>query len=233
LTAIQKKVTVNATQTAYQFTCGKVDLSLTFTSPLILNNLSLLSRPVSYINSKINSNDGALHEVQLYIGASTDIAANTSMQPITANKYTAKGLSILKAGTIAQSILEKKGDDLRIDWGYMYIAVPTSPSVQQSISNGDDLSNVFGKSSQDITEGKHLLLGTKVDLGKIGNTAKQQLLLVGYDDQYSVQYFTKNLRPWWHQKETDNIEQQLENAAKDYASTINKCEQTNKMIPQI
>jgi hypothetical protein len=127
------------------------------------------------------------------------------MQPITANKYTAKGLSILKAGTIAQSILEKKGDDLRIDWGYMYIAASTSPSVQQSISNGDDLSNVFGKTAKDITEGKHLLLGTKVDLGKIGNTAKQQLLLVGYDDQYSVQYFTKNLRPWWHQKETDNI----------------------------
>jgi hypothetical protein len=112
----------------------------------------------------------------------------------------------------------------------MYIAVPTSPSVQQSITNGDDLLNAFGKSDKDITEGKHLLLGTKVNLGKIGNTAKQQLLLLGYDDQYSVQYFTKNLRPWWHQKETNNIEQQLENAAKDYSSTIKKCEQTNTMI---
>ncbi len=230
LTAVQKKVTVNATQTAYQFTCGKVDLSLTFTSPLLLNDLNLLSRPVSYINSKIISTDGSLHEVQLYIGASTDIAVNTPVQPITANKYTTKSLSILKAGTITQSVLQKKGDDLRIDWGYMYIAVPTSPSVQQSITNGDDLSNVFGKSVKDITEGKHLLLGTKVNLGKIGNTAKQQLLLVGYDDQYSVQYFTKNLRPWWHQKETNNIEQQLENAAKDYSSTIKKCEQTNTMI---
>ena len=108
LTAVQKEVTVNATQTAYQFTCGKVDLSLTFTSPLILSDLDLLSRPVSYINTKVISNDGAVHDVQLYVGASSDIAANTSMQSIKANQYIANGLTILKAGTVAQPVLQKK-----------------------------------------------------------------------------------------------------------------------------
>jgi hypothetical protein len=67
-------------------------------------------------------------------------------------------------------------------------------------------------------------------MGKVGTAEKQQLILVGYDDLYSVQYFSKNLRPWWHQQDADNIEQQLSNAAKDYPETIKKCEQTNQLI---
>ena len=45
--ATQKDVTMTATQTTYDFTCGATDLTVTFTSPLLMNDLSLLSRPVS------------------------------------------------------------------------------------------------------------------------------------------------------------------------------------------
>lgn len=229
-TALQKEVKVNATQTAYQFACGKIDLSLTFTSPLLLNDLSLLSRPVSYVNASVQSNDGAAHEVQLYLGASSDIAANTAVQPIKASRYASNGLSILKAGTVAQPILQKKGDDLRIDWGYMYIAVPASSAVQQSISSGGDFSKAFGAPGKDVLEGKHLQLNTRINMGKVGAAAKQQMILVGYDDLYSVQYFSKNLRPWWRQLAIDSMEQQLYSAANDYPETIKKCEQTNQLI---
>ena len=52
--AIQQSVVVKATQTAYRFKCGGVDLSLRFTSPLLLNNLDLLARPVSYVDLPCN-----------------------------------------------------------------------------------------------------------------------------------------------------------------------------------
>src|SRR5216117_3543072 len=45
-----KEVTVTATRTIYQYTCGAVDLRLQFTSPLLLNNWTVLTRPVSYIS---------------------------------------------------------------------------------------------------------------------------------------------------------------------------------------
>ncbi|MEP7106985.1 MAG: DUF4965 domain-containing protein [Ferruginibacter sp.] len=229
-TAVQKTVTINATQTAYRFSCGKVDLDLTFTSPLLINDLAILSRPVSYISAKMKSNDGAKHSVELYLGASTDIAANTTTQQIKAEIYVVNNLAILKAGTKEQQILQKKGDDLRIDWGYMYIATPAAASVRQSISNGDGLAGVFQSPSKNVSTGKHLVLNSIVNMGKVGTDEREQLILIGYDDLYSVQYFSKNLKPWWKQKAGATMEQQLSQAAKDYPSTIKKCAALNRMI---
>src|SRR6478672_7482915 len=48
--AEQQSVTITATQTKYVFNCGKVSLEVKFISPLLLNDLKLLSRPVSYVS---------------------------------------------------------------------------------------------------------------------------------------------------------------------------------------
>lgn len=228
--AVQNKVTLNATQTAYEFTCGNVDLSLTFTSPLLINDLTILSRPVSYISAKVKSNDGAAHDVQLYLGASTDIATNTMSQEVKATKYSANGLAILKAGTTSQPMLQKKGDDLRIDWGYMYVAVTAGAAVQQTVSDGNVELNAFAPAAKSISTGKHLVLNTNIKMGKIGTTEKEQLIMIGYDDLYAVQYFGKNLKPWWKLAAGATIEQQLSLAAKDYKAIIKKCIALNKTI---
>jgi hypothetical protein len=229
-TAIQNKVTVNATQTAYAFTCGKVALSLTFTSPLLIHELDILARPVSYINASVQSVDGAAHSVQLYLGASTDIAANLPSQQMSARQYRSGSLAVLKAGTIAQPVLKNKGDDLRIDWGFMYIATSASKNIQQSISTDDNGSKGFLLSENNNLLGKHLVLNTTVNMGLIGNKAKNQLFLIGYDDRYSVQYFSQNLLPWWKQKVGASMEQQLTLAANEYPAIIKKCETLNHSI---
>ena len=228
--ALQKQVTVNATQTAYQFICGKVSLSLTFTSPLLINDLTILARPVSYISAAVKANDGKQHTVQLYFGASTSIATNTGSQQVVVKKYINNNLTILKAGTKEQPLLQKKGDDLRIDWGYMYIATAAAANIKQSVSENNASGNPFNTTSSNIITGKKILLNTIVDMGKVGNKLKEQLLLMGYDDVYSIQYFKQNLRPWWNLNGTATMEQQLSNAADDYVETLRKCVALNKMI---
>ncbi|MEO8720160.1 MAG: DUF5127 domain-containing protein [Ginsengibacter sp.] len=104
----QKNVTISATQTIYDFTCGPIDATLTFTSPLLLKDLDLIARPVSYITYSVKSNDGNQHSVQLYFGASTDIAVNVPSQEVITKKYSVFDLAILKAGTKAQPVLQKK-----------------------------------------------------------------------------------------------------------------------------
>ena len=228
--AEQKSVTVKATQTKYTFTCGKVDLSLTFTSPLLPDDLDLLSRPVSYVTTSVQSNDGRKHAVQVYFGASSDIAVNTAVQPVAAEKYTAEGLSILKAGTVEQPVLQKKGDDLRIDWGYMYVAAQGS-NIAQSISPDLSPAGVFsGVGSQERMQGKHLWLNTVANLGRVSRSPKEQVFLVGYDDIYAIQYFHQNLRAWWRDQPGASIEKELSAAASTYEDVMKRCAAFNDRL---
>ncbi|MEP7251991.1 MAG: DUF4965 domain-containing protein [Ginsengibacter sp.] len=236
ITAAQKSVTLNATQTIYEFNCGPIDATITFTSPLLLKDLSLLSRPVSYITYSVKANDWKQHSVQLYLGASTSIATNTPGQAVTASGYSNSGLSILKAGTVEQPVLKKKGDDLRIDWGYMYVATPADDQAKQYISIASNAKDAFKKASLNKanratkTQGKNLVLNSIIDLGKVGNDARDKYFLIGYDDIYSIQYFHQNLRPWWNRKGNETIEHQLSLAATGYKNVMKQCEEWNKSL---
>ena len=43
------------------------------------------------------------------------------------------GYVYLKTGSVDQEVLGKKGDDLRIDWGYFYLSAAQSPDVTVAI----------------------------------------------------------------------------------------------------
>ncbi|WP_316795640.1 glutaminase family protein [Pedobacter agri] len=231
--AVQKSLKFNPTQTIYTFQCGKVDLTLTFTSPLLMDDLDLLSRPVSYIATKVKSNDGQPHEVKLYYGASTNIATHNAFQKVEAKKYATAKLSILKAGTIEQPLLKRAGDDVRIDWGYMYVAAPNVYKSVQNISTINDALNTFltGKQiNQDVMSGEQLVLNTIIPLGKVGATEKENYVMLGYDDVYSLQYFNTNLRPWWNTSGKETIENQMQLDSDQYAVVSQKCEAFDKKL---
>ncbi|MBN9298842.1 MAG: DUF4965 domain-containing protein [Filimonas sp.] len=231
--AEQKSVNVTATQTQYTFNCGAVKLNLAFTSPLLLNDLNLVSRPVSYVTFSTTSLDKAAHKVQLYLGTSANLANNTPTQEIGATKYTAQNLSILKAGTVSQEILAKKGDDLRIDWGYIYVAAAAKLNAQQSITTVSQGLKDFATgniSTGNKLAGKNLTLNTTVDIGNVTTKPKETVLLLGYDDQYAVQYFQQNLRPWWNNAGTSTIETQLAKANADYSATLSRCAAFDKKM---
>ena len=230
--ADQKNVIVNATQTIYNFTCGKVDLDVTFTSPLLLSDLNLLSRPVSYITYKVVANDGKTHNVKVFFSASTDLAVNQSTQPVTASKYSTAALSILKAGTDEQPILQKAGDDVRIDWGYVYVAAPKTTAVSQFITSQKEAVDAFrkGENESTITKGTQLALNTVIPFGKVSGVAISKFIEIGYDDIYSMQYFKQNLRPWWNLSGKETMEGQLTKAATEYPVILQKCNTFNKTM---
>jgi hypothetical protein len=230
--AKQTHVEVTATQTMYAFKCGKIDLQVTFTSPLLMNNLDLMARPISYITYSVKSNNGQAHNVQVYLGASADIARNKPSQPVTTQKYETSTLSVLKAGTIEQPILQKRGDDLRIDWGYMYVAAPKSATATQYISTGDEAVTSFFKndSKSTVKEGTDVVLNTIVPFGKVGKTAVEHFVELGYDDITPVQYFHVNLKPYWQNAQIKTIDQLLAKAATDYPVVTKNCAAFNALM---
>lgn len=222
-TAIQKSADVQATQTHYKFVCGPVDLALTFSAPLFLEDLDLVSRPVNYISYNVNANDGKAHDVSVYFEASPKWAVDKSWQETVSETYRKGGLSYLKAGSKSQEILGKKGDDLRIDWGYFYLAAPQD-DVQAAVGNSMDLRNGF-KAGTDIS-----VVGDKAENSRmalvqnLGNAKTcDGYVMIGYDDIYSIQYFGENLRPYWNADGNSTIEQQFEAAAKEKETLIKRC----------
>jgi hypothetical protein len=233
LLAKQKNVLVNATQTIYDFDCINVDLKVTFTSPLLMDNLDLFSRPVSYISYKVQTTDGLKHDVKVLFSASTNIAVNSTGQEVTAQKYLDKGLLISKAGTVEQPVLKKKGDDVRIDWGYMYVAAPNSASVTQYITKQADVLPSFIQHNyvaEKQLQGRNLALNTVLNFGKVDAAEQERFVEVGYDELYAVQYFKQNLRPWWKADGKQTIEAELSEAAKTYATVVKKCDSFNKSL---
>lgn len=230
--AKQKSVEITPTQTTYMYECGKVAITLTFTSPLLMDNLDVLARPVSYISYEVKATDGNEHDVKLFFGASTSIAVNTDTQEVKADAYKTRKLNILKAGTVAQPVLEKKGDDLRIDWGYMYVAVEKSADATQFVSAAEDAVPAFvkGKQPKSVQRGKRLALNTVMSLGMIGKDPVDRFMMLAYDDIYAIQYFGANLRPWWNQDGNTKIEDVLQEAASDYKSIRKKCDAFDKKM---
>ncbi|GHN00746.1 glutaminase [Cytophagales bacterium WSM2-2] len=209
LLAKQNALTVSATQTKYEFTAGEIDLTVNFTSPLLLDELEVLSRPASYITFSVKSNDSNAHDVQLSLQASGQIAANNSIQKVNIENFEKGDLSISKAGTTDQRILGRKGDNVRIDWGYFYLATPKKFRVNKSIPGR---------------------LGSSFDFGKVTAQPVESHSVLAYDDIYSVQYFGKNLRAWWRRDEKMTAEQLLIDAEKDYERLIKKCGAFDKKI---
>jgi len=205
-TAVQTSVDVQATQTHYTFTCGKVDLKLTFTAPLLLTDLDLLSRPVNYISYEITANDGQTHDVELYFEADARWALNTPSQAATLETFERDGLVFGKTGSVEQAILAKKGDDLRIDWGYFYLAAENDWKVTCEGTEPDAYKRVLTLNKQWDS--------VKKTSGKI---------MLGYDDIYSIQYFRENLRPYWNRSGEEDIFSQFRKAFSEYDNIIASC----------
>lgn len=232
--AEQQRVDLNATQTFYKFKCGAVDLQVTFTSPLLLNNMDVLTRPVSYIAYKVKSNDGKAHNVKVYFGASTTLAVNTPAQEVTTQKYATSSLSVLKTGTTEQPVLQKKGDDIRIDWGYLYVATPKTEKALQYITPDKEAERSFlnNISASTAVKGKQLMLNTVIPFGEVGKTAVEKYVEVAYDELYAVQYFHHNLMPYWKHDGKVTIDNVLGIASAQYATVMQQCAQFNANLYQ-
>ncbi|MAZ28252.1 MAG: glutaminase [Cytophagaceae bacterium] len=220
--AEQTSVQVSANETQYSFTCGGIDLTATFTSPLLIEDLKVYARPVTYLDVQATSNDETTHEVKVYLGASSGIATNMPTQAVEAVQYEKNGLATQRVGTTAQPVLEKKGDDLRIDWGYFYISSPVE-NTTQFITGAKEAIASFTSGQMSPSSSlpqKNLMLNTVADLGEVSGP-KDQLFLLGYDEEEAINYFGTSLKPW-HKKEAESFDQILANAYTEHDVIITK-----------
>jgi len=234
-TAIQKKIALSATQTHYEFSCGPVGLKLDFVSPLLPGDLDLMSRPVNYINYEVVSNNGQKHEVQVYFEITPELAVNDISQEVRVTIGDTNAIKFAKAGTTAQPVLQKSGDNVRIDWGHVYLAAVKSSKSMVGI--GDYLetkesfieSGKFSHNVKQIISVLNMQMPSMVFVDQVGAVSgkgsSKGYLMLAYDDRESIQYFGENLKAWWTKDGKITINDVLKKAVDEHDAVMDRCSQ--------
>lgn len=229
LNATQLSVDVTATQTNYRFSCGPASLELSFLSPLIASDLDLVSRPLSYVDITVQSVDGKSHLTEILFSVSGDLSKNEKTQRIKIEAGKKENIQYLKAGVVDQKILGRQGDDVRIDWGHLYLGSGSASFNLKEI--GIDQLRLFAEKGELVAHGiaePTLLSAFSRKTISAGKTAKSTIMLA-YDDIKSIQYFGKDLDPWW-KKNHGNMENLMMKASAEHDDVKVKCSAFDKKM---
>ena len=232
----QKSLSVTPTQTIYRFESAGLEVSLTFTTPFLPHDLDVLSWPVTYLTWSARSVDGNIHATQLYFDAWSELVVNTQDQPVNWWRLQTRGLRVLRMGSREQAMLQKSGDNLRIDWGYFYVAAEPGSDVHVAANDRaktrEDFVNAGGLLEEDgFAEHnprtrygpiRNPVLAVSFDLGNVGAQSVARHVVLAYDDLYSLEYFNRRVRPYWRRdgKEAPDL---LQAAAASYEKLIERC----------
>jgi len=230
--------TIWPTRTIYDFEDAGIHLTLTFFTPALPQDLDILSRPVSYVSWDVHSADGKPHNVSVYFDATAQLATNTDDDTVVWGRERVGDMQALRIGTNAQPVLAKSGDNLRIDWGWFYLAVPPQPGTETAASNWEARQQ-FAKNGSLLTTDdldmpatvKHgqPLLAVRFDLGSIGSATVSRRVLLAYDDRFSIEYLNRKLRAYWRRNGMTTAEM-LERAEAEESSLRTKAESFDKEL---
>ena len=227
----QKSLMVLPTRTIYIFEGAGVALTLTFMTPALPDDLDVLSWPVTYLTYEVCATDGREHNVVLGFDVSAELAVNTPDQEVVCKEDITGGLITVKIGAKDQPILAKRGDDIRIDWGYLHLATPKTTNTFCAFYYRDAWREIFPLSSGStslrmetpaVAQANKMVAAYMSYFGKVGAQPVSRWLILAYDDIFSIQYFKQNLRPYWRRKGWA-AEDLLTAAAKNYVALQKRC----------
>ena len=222
-TARQTSVDLQPTRTRYAFQCGPVELKVDFVAPLLLDDLEVMARPVNYISYDLASTDGQAHDIQLYFEMGREWGINYPYDESCAATYVKDGYAFLKHGSTAQQVLGRKGDNVRLDWGYFYLAAPAEGTTL-GVGTPGELRTAFvqqGRIDSLPTQAVDRASALVRSLGSVDRASGR--VMVGCDDLYSLQFFGENLRGYWNRKGDRTIEQLFIQADAEYPALAERC----------
>ncbi|MBO5203453.1 MAG: DUF4965 domain-containing protein [Clostridia bacterium] len=228
----QTSVDMTAFSTTYTFEENGVRVKLKFTSPIIPSDLYLLTRPVSYLEVSREIVDHKLHTVSVKISASEELCMDRrGDDDVTCETLELAGgkLKSVKMGTKSQKMLERDGDDLRIEWGYLYLTVNgevgtyTEQYAKESDTNKNDNSGYYSNQSTSTAAAEDAEMLTEHFIyAKSDVKSAPVLFTFAYDDIKSIEYFHEHLTSYWN-KDGALITDEIVKAHSDYKTTLRRC----------
>jgi hypothetical protein len=229
----QTGCTVWPTRTCFTFAGAGIALELEFCSPLLPDDLEVLARPVSYLTWTVRATDGRSHAVNLYVDITGEWAVDQPNQPVTWSRFGVAGMEPMAFGAANQQVLGRAGDNLRADWGYVYLGAPVQAAVVSTVmaSTGETRPGFAATGTLPAADDLDLPrapnagwpgLCAVLDLGTVAVTPVSAHALLAYDDIATLSYLGRRCVAWWR-RDGRTVADLLATAAADHGRLTAAC----------
>jgi len=198
---------VTLARTTYRFAAAGTRWELEFLSPLLASDLELTGRPVTYVTLRAASADGAPHSVQVALDIAAAWAVNTSQDDVEWARFALGDVEAVRAGARDQRILRRAGDDLRIEWGHLYLAAGRDQGARLAACSASSAQATFAQDgavpkSDDLDMPRPAgdrtpVLACSFDIGTVSAETAERWAMVAYDDVWAMEFLNRRLRPYW------------------------------------
>jgi len=225
----QKELCITPLRTYYTFGNEICELKLTFTSPLLLDDPYLVSRPVSYIDYEIKNLDGKNHTYKVIFGMNSEIAGDKRETFVQIRKDSE---SFIRVGAGNDGVLAYSGDRCTANWGW-FCLFSDSGEAFASRTEVFGLKGIYERDSKlvkykdEITEEKFMcnmqkLICIENQYDVKANEEAKGFVCVGYDDIESIKLLGETALAYY-KKDGETFEQACEKALDDHESVIERC----------
>lgn len=211
----QKNLSITPTKTEYIFGNTDIELKVSFFSPLLTNDLLLLSSPVSYIEYEIKGEN--CENAELYFDICCEACADNCLQSV---KLSRTDMGIC-AGNVEQNVLNRSDDNIRIDWGYLHL-LDEEAFFGKALQSR--LAFITGNDIEILPEEEEYCLSAVRPVMTVIKKNKHGIIALAYDDIKSIEYFNEKLNAYY-KFNGDSFEDVCKKALSEVEDIKKKCEQ--------
>ena len=219
----QTDMKVTPLSTLYKFENDFVKTELEFTTPLLLDRLDIMTRPVSYVRYKVERKPGNEDKrLKFVFGINSRACVNNNRQEV---EFKKTGYSVC-CGNTHQSPLAETGDNAVIDWGYLHLCDPDAFSAE--LQRSTYLDKVIQVPMNCAYNAYLDMPYITVEKPVYGNEISGVITLA-YDEIYPIEYFHKPLSEYYT-KFFGSFEEMIKAAVSEYDEIKKLCDEFDKKL---
>ena len=208
-----KTTAVNVTPLSSEYVLEElgVRVSIKFTNPLLLDDLDVLSTPITYLDITAESTDGKEHDIKMPLSATESlICAGGNVPELVMKGFSDGGKNYCFMGQQQQKPLSGGGDHLTQDWGYLWFCA----DEKSVIDDAPTTSYIYMRWTRNF---------------HVGAESDKTTLMIGYDDIASINYFGR-LLPAYYARNGKTIVEALKEFDARHDEIMEKCAAFDKKL---
>lgn len=210
----QTSLTVKPLSTIYKFENEFAEVTLTFVTPLLIDNPEIFSRPVSYVKYEIKRKCEADKKIEFVFGINSRCCAGSEQTDIIFKRTDFS----LCCGNKVQNPLSESGDKIEINWGYLHLCDKNAFAAICSNKNDASFSHI-----EKVSEDKTYNAYRDMPYITVIKPEMSGVITLAYDEIKTMEYFGKAKQEYFNRFVPD-FGIMVSAAKSEYSSIKRQCD---------